>query len=366
MKIGILTFHRALNYGALLQAYALQENLIKNGADTHIIDYRCLVIENAYTFPTLLQCRSLKSFAKYFLQGKYELKRRNKFDSFREKQLHMSEESYNSSNISVSADIYDRFVSGSDQVWNCFAHNFDKNYFLNFCKDEQKYSYAASIGISELPKEFFDDYKALLSKFQVCSVRENQGLSILNSLDIENKRMDLDPTFLLSKDEWLSRLNVRQSNEKYIFAYYFELTPTLKRFIEELTKKTGLEVRFVGCPLKKPFTCKCKALKTADPIDFVSAMANAAYVVTNSFHGTAFSINFNKMFFVELLKTDNKVNSRLTNILEATSLEHRTIDSFDSIDTAICDSIEWNDVNERIGKMKSDSEVYIRRIVNEN
>lgn len=360
MKVGIITFHRALNYGALLQAFALRYSLSKLGAEAQILDYRNPIMEDMYSYPPFSQRKNLRDKVKFLIQGKSELKRRAKFENYRNKYLNLSNELHTEEDLKLVAEKYDKLITGSDQVWNYGAHNFDKNYFLKFANERaKKYSYAASFGISSLPKDYIAEYKSALSDFAMCSVREKQGLEILRILGIENRRIDLDPTMLLTKEEWLSQFNISVSpKQKYIFAYYFELTDTLRAYIEQLAKKTDCTVVFVGNPLKAPFRCRCKALKTADPIDFVNAIANAEYVVTNSFHGTAFSIIFNKKFYVELLKTDTKVNSRIENILHVFSLEKRIIDTH-------CkeDDVDWNLVNSQMSEMRKKSLDYLKEIL---
>lgn len=360
MKVGIITFHRALNYGALLQTFALCHSLSKFGAESQVLDYRNSIMEDMYFYPSFSQRKSLRDKVKFLIQGKSELKRRKKFENYRINYLNLSDELHTEEDMMFISDKYDKFITGSDQVWNYGAHNFDKNYFLQFVNEgNKKYSYAASFGISFLPNDYKEEYKNILNNFAMCSVREKQGLDILSSLGIENQRIDLDPTMLLTKEEWLAQLNISiKPKQKYIFAYYFELTDTLRSYIEHLANKTGCIVVFVGNPVKAPFRCKCKGLKTADPIDFVNAVANAEYVVTNSFHGTAFSIIFNKKFYVELLKTDSKVNSRIENILQTFSLENRLIGA-----SKINDDVDWNFVNSKMAEMRKESLDYLKEIL---
>lgn len=358
MKIGILTFHRALNYGALLQAYALQETLANRGNQAEIIDYQCEPLEKPYYYPSFSERKSLKDKLKFIIQGKNELGRRERFEAFRKKWLHLSQP-YDEKTVSAAADRYDRFVTGSDQVFNYKAHDFDRTFFLDFVKDpKKKYSYAASFGLSRIPEEYAEAYCGLLSSFARCSVREKQGVEILKALGINGGRIDLDPTFLLTKDQWIQKFDLQKKQENYIFAYYFELTPSLKAFVEKLAKETGLKVKYLGCAFRNPFACRCESIPQADPVDFVDAVYNAKYVVTNSFHGTAFSINFNKTFFVELLQTGASVNSRLTNILSITGLENRILADSGSMqpDTGIA----WNVVNDKIKTMREDSIAFIR------
>lgn len=363
MKVGIITFHRALNYGALLQAFALCHSLSKLNVDAQVLDYRNSVIEDMYFYPSFSHRKAFKAKIKYIIQGKSELKRREKFENYRNEYLNLSGELCTTDDLIKVSERYDIFITGSDQVWNYSAHNFDKNYFLQFVNDKRKkYSYAASFGVVSLPNDYINEYQNLLSDFAMCSVREKQGLDILKKLDIEQCRVDIDPSMLLSKEEWLNEFNISvNQKQKYIFAYYFELTETLRSYIEQLAEKTGCIVVFIGNPIKAPFHCRCKALKTADPIDFVNAIANAEYVVTNSFHGTAFSIIFNKKFYVELLKTDSRVNSRIENILQTFSLNSRLIDSTD-----VNSEVDWNCVNSKIKELRIASLNYLKEILNEH
>lgn len=360
MKVGIITFHRALNYGALLQAFALRHSLSKFGAEARVLDYRNPVMEGMYFYPSFSQRKTVKAKIKYLIQGKSELKRREKFESYRKTYLNLSEELFTSDDLKIVSETYDRFITGSDQVWNYGAHDFDKNYFLQFVNDRnKKYSYAASFGLSSLPEDYKEEYRNILGDFAMCSVRERQGLDILSSLGIENQRVDLDPTMLLTKEEWHTQFNISDKpKHKYIFAYYFELTETLRTYIEQLANKTGYMVVFAGNSLKAPFRCRCKGLKTADPIDFVNAISNAEYVVTNSFHGTAFSMIFNKKFYVELLKTDSKVNSRIENILQTFSSEKQII-----APSKMNDDVDWDAVNSKMAEMRKESLNYLKEIL---
>lgn len=359
MKIAILTFHRALNYGALLQAYALKTVLTELGNEVEVMDYRNEVLEKAYYYPSFFERKGIKNKLKYIIQGRSELKRIAGFDAFRNNELSISNKIYNQDNVAESNQHYDLFITGSDQVWNYRAHNFDANYFLDFVKDSRKKrSYAASIGLSVLPEEYKEQYKKLLMNYQIISVRESQGKEIIDSLGIHNIRLDLDPTFLLTASDW-KKFCSNQQYENYIFAYYFELTPTLKEFAEKLSMQTGLKIIYVGNAFKSPFECHSMGLKTASPREFVEAINGATYVVTNSFHGTAFSINMKKPFFVELLQTDAAVNSRLINILENTGLMERQISCFKDIKEACNSKIDWRIANEYVNKQRKDSINYL-------
>lgn len=358
MKTGILTFHRALNYGALLQAFALRYAIDKIGGHAEIVDYRNELMENIYRYPSFFECRNLKEKIKYIVYGKHEKKRRANFEEYRKKYLNLSDSVYTKENISSADKVYERFITGSDQVWNYDAHGFDKNFFLDFVKEkEKKYSYAASFGISSLPKGYIDDYRCLLENFSICSVREKQGLNIIEGLGIDIGRIDIDPTMLLTKEEWISAFDIKKTDKKYIFVYAFELSDGFKNFVEELSNKTGYTVLCPSNTLRKFYKCRCEFLKEAGPAEFITALANAEYVVTNSFHGTALSINLNKNFYVDFLKKGAKVNSRIENILDLFSLQDRVIDSKE-----INNKIDFDVVNSKLGELRQRSFDYLGEI----
>ena len=292
--------------------------------------------------------------------GRAEKKRRAKFESYRKNYLKLSE-LFTTDDISKSLVLFDKFITGSDQVWNYDAHNFDKSFFLDFVNDKnKKYSYSASFGIAKLDPVYKETYKRLLNDYSVCSVREEQGIELLNEIGIMRSRLDIDPTMLLTKDEWRERFNISENQGKYIFVYCFELTQTMKEFIEELAARKGCSVLFVGNPIRNPFKCECKCLRSADPIEFLSALANSSYVVTNSFHGTALSIVFNKCLYVELLKKQAKVNSRIENILKFFSLEDRLIEK-----TSEEMEIDWHGINSKMAEVRKMSLSYLGDIVDD-
>lgn len=149
MTVGILTFHRALNYGAVLQAYALKTAIETKGHKAEIIDYRNSVIESLYKYPKLSDQKTIKDKIKYILCSRWEKSKRDKFELFRKTQLEIENaKAYTEGDIADIKDLYDVFLVGSDQVWNPDAHNFDKNFYLDFVSQKhKKHSYAASFGV---------------------------------------------------------------------------------------------------------------------------------------------------------------------------------------------------------------------------
>lgn len=134
MRVGIITFHRALNYGALLQAFALRHAFTGLGAEAQIVDYRNPTMEAMYFYPSFSQRKNPKDKAKFLIQGKSELKRREKFENYRKKYLNLSDAPLDEKELTHLTETFDKLVVGSDQVWNYGAHDFDKNFFFTVCQ----------------------------------------------------------------------------------------------------------------------------------------------------------------------------------------------------------------------------------------
>ena len=337
MKVGIITFHKVNNYGAVLQAYALQNSIQKLGCQCDIIDYGRKNLRDVL----LWQKNKLKCFLKgepdyqgysnieflhmflttMFFNNKVVA---NKFGIFRSR-LGTSR-SVNSDTVKELNSEYDLFISGSDQVWNCGRVILDKSYFLDFVEqDKKKGSYAASFGIKEIPDKYVDDYKSLLSDYKYLAVRETAGAGIIKDLINRDAKVVLDPTLLLDKAEWLEVIGKKPKKKDIIVLYMLEYSESLLKFAQGLSKKVNCPIRL----LNKPFNHKLKEECRTDvgPIEWLEEIQHAKYVVTNSFHGVAFSINFNKNFFVEIAeeRIRGAMGSRIKSILKTFGLEERLI-----------------------------------------
>lgn len=353
MKVATISFHRAINYGAVLQVYALMKTISKMDHECTVLDYRCKKLENDY------KCNSLKDFVRLLVIGRDKKKVKNKFEHFRNTYLKLSKPYYNLGELSTTNEIYDNFICGSDQVWNYAGSGFDKAYFLDFVEDNsKKNSYAASFGFSFIPQEYLKKYKNLLCTFNNISVREKQGAEIIKDLLGKKVETVLDPTLLLSKEEWYKLSLNYQNKKEYILLYVFELTPTIKTFTENLANETGCEIIFISLGIKK--NIHAYHAKDVGPQEFLGLFRNAKYVVTNSFHGTAFSINFDKEFFIELLNKSAKVNSRLENILDTFDLRSRQI--INGNNDNIFNEIDYTTVNKKLELERQRSLDYLQRI----
>ena len=325
MKIGIITYHRAKNLGAMLQSYALQKTLEKYKGKCEIIDYRNEKMEESYRVKKIRECKSLKEKVKNVLYMKKNKAFEKVRKEFNEKVQTISTKKYNKNNIKEANNDYDLFVTGSDQVWNIKLNYDDENYFLNFVEDnKKKNSYAASFGTNKIDEEQKARICNQLKTFNKISVREEEGKNFVKELTGRNSELVLDPTLLLNKYEWENMINnERIEKEKYIFVYVIAYTPTLLEFARKLGKERNCKVICFHTSYQK--YRGMKNLTKVSPQDFLNYIKNAEAVVTSSFHGMCFSINLQKEFYYEL--DENKVNnnSRLKTLATTLNLEDRRI-----------------------------------------
>lgn len=325
MKIGIITYHRAKNLGAMLQSYALQKTLEKYKGKCEIIDYRNEKMEESYRVKKIRECKSLKEKVKNVLFMKKNKAFEKVRKEFNEKVQTISTKKYNKNNIKEANNDYDLFVTGSDQVWNIKLNYDDENYFLNFVEDnKKKNSYAASFGTNKIDEEQKARICNQLKTFNKISVREEEGKNFVKELTGRNSELVLDPTLLLNKYEWENMINnERIEKEKYIFVYVIAYTPTLLEFARKLGKERNCKVICFHTSYQK--YRGMKNLTKVSPQDFLNYIKNAEAVVTSSFHGMCFSINLQKEFYYEL--DENKVNnnSRLKTLATTLNLEDRRI-----------------------------------------
>ena len=357
MKIGVITYHRAINYGAILQTYALQVALNKIGIESEVIDYRCKNIEEKYwkTFKK----QSIKAMIKGIMLKKRNDEKRKKFYKFTKENIKISNLKYlTHSELTKSNNEYDYFITGSDQVWHYYLTNMDEAYFLNFVKDSnKKCSYAASFGMQTLPIQYEEQYKHLLKDYYRMSVREEQGRSIIKNLINKDVPVVLDPTFLLNRDDW-KKVSIEPKEKDYILIYIMKGSDTLFKFAEELSRETGCKIKYITNGLKKPI--EAEYITTAGIEEFVGLFANARYVITNSFHGTAFSLIMNKDFFLEL-QAPPAANDRLENIMDTYNLRSREI--INGKNNNIHKSIDYRFVNEKLDFKRQQSIDFLQSIV---
>lgn len=350
MKIGILTFYNTTNYGALLQAYALQNKIHELGKECEIIRYDCEEITKREKAISFLEIRSIKELIKYIVLNSSQKKKFNKFIEFEQNFMMESKDIYDKNNIKESSEEYDLFIVGSDQVWNLSLSGDDYSFFLDFERDnEKKRAYAASFGYSQVPNKYLKNTEKYLKDFSKIAVREESGKAIVNSVVKKDAVVVLDPTLLLTKEEWFKVSSYKPKYEKYILLYFIHNKKETFKFARKLAKEKGLKLVYINISPK--VAMGMKNLRSASPEEFIGLVKNAEYVITGSFHGVAFSINFNKEFFYETNKSKENYNSRIDNLIKILKLENRNINLSNSFD----EEIDYKKVNNLLSEARENS-----------
>lgn len=350
MKIGIITFHRPCNYGAALQATALYQTIKNSNKDCEIIDYENEALKNTYT---LEKVTNLKSLVKAILFNRKNKIKYNKFRNFIDKNCGLSKKQYNKNNIIEANTEYDKFITGSDQVWNLSLTRGDYNYLLEFVKDDnKKFSYASSFGHAEIPNEYKEKCKDLFERYSKITVREKKGKEIVEQLTNKTAKVVLDPTLLLNKKQWekLEEEYKHKLPKKYILAYFVSPTKQSYEFVKKLSKKLNMKIVLINYGNKIKFGMK--NITKAGPEEFLWLIRNANYVVTNSFHGIAFSINYNKEFIYQLSDKAQNGNSRIENLIDICNLSNR---NDKKVDINNIETINWAEVNKKIEEERKKS-----------
>ncbi len=344
MKVGILTFHRVANFGTALQAFATQKGINKLNVECDIIDYRPEYLERTLRVRNLKNAKSPKELASICVNALlYPSMSKRKVESFKRffELMNMSEEiTYTHDGVEEIASKYDVVLSGSDQLFNHNVTADDLTYFLPF-SHKRKITFASSFGERKLSAERIGEIAPYFSQFDYLAFREETAQDILSEIKKVNPKSKsatnvLDPTFLLTKDEWNEYANttLKLPNNGYILTYYMIETPLLRSITKALQAKTGLKVVNIKPSKKQVIMREGKNLAFAGPAEFLACYKNASYVVTNSFHGTAFAINYGIPFFTSTLPVSmgGEVNSRLTDICKLFDISHRFIDSQEMLD----------------------------------
>lgn len=358
-KAGIVTFHTALNYGAVLQTYALQKFANSIGIENEIINYDCPFIKKCYSPFFISGKKVINSLIRGIVfRGKIKKKRKN-FDLFLKEYICLSKKYNNINEMQQDSDKYKYFISGSDQVWSPISANFDEFYFLPFANNLQKYSYAASIGTTKLSIEEKNILKKRLDGFQFLSVREESAKKILEELTNVNEiDVHVDPTLLLTKNDWKEMTKKSLVKDKYLLIFNVEKPINNVNFAKKMARQKNLEVVYIND--RTLFKDKeIKYVEAPSPNDFISLFANADMIVTNSFHGTVFSIIFEKEFFVEY---ENKKarNIRSEALLKKLNINHREITSVEIATNY--DKINWKKVNKVLEEERKKAREYLLKI----
>lgn len=389
MRIGIITFHRAINYGALLQVYALSQFLREQGHDVKIIDYH-RTKENVKIF-SLHTCKIIyfmflrrkhkiikdlymllkKRIDKDIREQKGEIARKQKmftdfFDKFRDEHLIMTERKYTSpDDLIADPPEMDAYIAGSDQIWGPGRTSFSQAYYLNFGNPETlRISYAPSFGQPSLERSWYPELKKNIERFDAVSVREKSGVAIFDNIGCKAVQV-VDPTLLIDDYSSLTKPN---RNNSFVFAYRLHQNEKLKIFFNNVLKKTAIEYN-----LKiKTIAPMDESLQFGEDVvvgieNFLGLIAGCQIMITNSFHGTVFAILHRKKFIcIPRVEEAKGQNERIIDLLEKTGLQERYLDIHKQVDPiAIMKSeIDWDSVNQKLIILKEKSIKFITESLN--
>ena len=355
-KICILTFHRAINYGALLQAYALQCKIKEFDIECDILDYDNLYFNEFYATSWLQKGISTKKRIKLVyhlfrhpIKHRKARKKYKKLVRFMKNNLKLSDYCI-SENIKDVIKNYEGVVVGSDQVWNISLSNYDSTYLLDFLDDDsnvKRLSYAASLGKSYITGYEYDLMKKNLPKFNKLLIRENEGCSIVkNNFKLKCNNV-LDPTLLHTKEFWHSKAKAPKE-KNYILVYFVQSSNYIGKIIEDLSEKENLEIISLS---ELNINKKYKYIGDAGIEEFLGLIEYAKYVFVTSFHGFVFSIIFHKNFYYELSKKIPNNNSRMIDIAKVLNLSDREITSSE----ISLKPINYEYVDEKLSSLRNQS-----------
>lgn len=360
--IGLITFHGANNYGAVLQAWSLCKWLNIHGYRTEIIDYQSEEIYKHYRiFRTYRYKEKPYSFGIDLLRYNKMYKRNKHFAQFRNIYLNITKKAfYTNEDLKIIGDAYDLYICGSDQIWNPqLTVGFDPAFFLDFVKDSsKKVAFSPSIAVNDLSNIQIKEIIDYISDFHMISVRENESADMLQPFSSQKIQCINDPVFLHEASafsELEENINIKKD---FLFLYIVGSGIDYQYIIEAASRMAAIDNlklvylidgsnTFVRIHGKNAFGCK--------PGQFLSYIKKAKYVISNSFHATAFSILYHKRFCV-FLKSAN--GSRVSNILNQLGLESRICSDPENI-YLIKEEINYDSVDNKLANIRSASENYL-------
>lgn len=330
MKICIVTYNCVHNYGAMLQAFALQEEIARLG---HTPRHLYLLSDDNFESRYQNKIKNARSFVSKLGLILLRQKMRVRFDRF-QKFLHdrikLTERFIDYESLGQTPPDVDAFVFGSDQIWN-LQSGIGKQFFGEFVPDGvPMISYAPSLGNEEVPDKYRSELRELLLRFNCTSVREERGRQLIQELTGKEVTRVLDPIFLLENDTWRDLEITPKLKRPYIAFYSLESSKRTSRIVSKLSKTTGLPVVVLGKAGAFMSNCRTKIAIDSGPAEFLGWIRNASFVVTNSFHATAFSVKF-KVPFVTIAHSHR--NARMEDLLESIGIGDRIIHDADQIDS---------------------------------
>ena len=359
--------HRVLNYGSALQAFATQWVLSNLGYDSKIIDYE-------YKKPKIKETISIKKrvirtivFIRDLLRGLPKERKKQKFNSFYNNHFILTNDYYTRTSIVSNPPWFDVYMSGSDQVWNPrFAGN-DVNFMLAFApKDKPKIAFASSFATDVIDDTHKKLYSPQLSRYDAISVREQSGVEIIKSLTGKDAVVCCDPTLLLNQ-EVVSKLSIQsllKLKYKYLLVYglhyMFDPYPYLYNIINYVSEQLKCRVVYLDGRNADLFKRNAKVVSSAGPCEFLWLFEHAEFVITTSFHGTAFSLIYDKPFY-SIIDKDSQTDSRISSLCKLVNAEHSLIDYREKPDIDVSELRQLKGDSQALNTLRSEALAYLKK-----
>jgi hypothetical protein len=364
MKIALITIHHANSYGGNLQAFASQKLLSRYG-ETKIIDYKTPHLSSSMRLIRFGGgLRSILRVGKDLFRLRPRKRLIVKFKKFAQQFLVLTRPIDRRIDLGRLEAEFDVFVCGSDQIWNPKVLGyFDTSYMLDFVKIKKKISFASSSGSHRFSTTEEPNVVNCLNSFSYLSVREKDTGSMVSSiLDDRVVSHVLDPTLMLNKNEWLDYLGLKDeaSPERYVLVYTLKKDSLTRAVVDLVALELNLKVVAIDQDTILGYRVD-KHLMDASPVDYVQLFSQASFVVTNSFHGTAFSVNFGIPFVVTIPETGL---NRIKGFLESVGLCGRLIESVTDFEKVMAKPIDQDLVFKKLNSLRQQTFEYLDEALN--
>ncbi len=367
-KVGLITIHDIPNYGSVLQAFATQRVVSGLGYDVQIIDYK---YPNAHhvkgTKPQRARAAALRfgnAVLKDMLPGRPYTTYKNRYRQFKDKYYQISPTSYPTvASLMSNPPTYDVYLAGSDQIWRPEDTKADPCFFLDFAKHGRRVSYASSFGCINIPQQYRKIYSRYLNSFSHLGVREIPGQQIIKELTGREATVVLDPTLLMTLDQWQPYIEPFACDEPYIACYGLSLGSTyMEDLALHISKLTGYRIVRINGKCYNYFSRRMRYVLDAGPSEWMGILSGASLILGQSFHAVAFSIILQRPFFAILQDTPDH-QSRQVHILKLLGLEDRAIRRNDTFPP--CDglnlAVDFRTANQRLIEQREQSLSYLKQ-----
>ena len=335
-KVALVTFHTPLSIGAQLQAFALQEAIRTNGYDCQILNYtpRTLNTKSRLT----LSRRIYAEISNFFFSQKIK-NLHARFKEWKSKRLRCTAMIPTFSHLKEKAELYDIFVCGSDQIWRNPSLGY---YFLDFVPDSaSRIAYAPSLGNINFDEKSKETIKEYLNRFDFLSVRETDGAQFASNIAGRDVPQVLDPTLLWTMQFWreFAKDVGKKLPKKYLLVFSIQDTIACLRAAKTISSRLGISLIFIDSAQRLIWHPFLNNFFNIGPAEFLTLVDRAEFIVTSSFHGTAFAVNFGKRFLTICRKDLENVNSRIVTLADTLNMSDRLISPNEAIRNSVFEEL---------------------------